>query len=67
MWATKRHVWLALVVVGRESASGRQNNMLRRISKAPVLTKNEFRVCELEIAGGVVIWTPSPTHLVGLP
>ena len=68
MWAAKRHVSLASVVVGRESACGRQNNILRRVSKAPVLTKNVFSVCELEIAGGVgEVSSFPPMHLVGLP
>ena len=41
--------------------------MFCRFSKAPVLTKTEFGGCEIEIAEGVVISTPSATHLVGLP
>ena len=41
--------------------------MFRQLSKAPVLTKTEFGGCEIEIAQGVVISTPSVTHLVGLP
>ena len=47
------------MVIGRESGSG-------LISKGPVLTKDEFWGCEIEIAEGVMISTPSATHLVGL-
>jgi len=57
--AEKRHVSPALVVIGRESGSG-------RISKGPVLTKDEYWGCEIEIAEGVMISTPYAMHLVGL-
>ena len=67
MWAAKRHVSPALVVVGRERGCGRRNHMFRRLSKVPVATKNEFGGCEIEIVEGVVISTPSETHLTGLP
>ena len=40
--------------------------MFRRL-KVLVVTKNEFGACEIEIAEGVVISTPSATHLLGLP
>ena len=66
MWAAKRHVSLAWVVVGRERGCGRRNASLRRLSNVPVVTKNEFGSCEIEIAEGVVISTPSATHLTGL-
>jgi hypothetical protein len=33
----------------------------------PVLTRNELGVREIEIAEGVVVSTPSVTHLLGLP
>ena len=67
MWAAKHVVSLAWVVGVRESGCGRRSDIFRRLSKAPVLTKNEFGRWEIEIAEGVVISTPSATHLVGLP
>ena len=69
MWAAKRQVSLAWVVVGKERGCRRQNNMLRRLSKGPVVTKNEFGCCKIEIVEDVVIniSTPSVTHLVGRP
>ena len=67
MWGAKHVVSLAWVVVGRERGCGRQNHMFRWLSKVPVVTKNEFDGCEIEIADGVVISTPSATHLTGLP
>ena len=67
MWAAKHVVSPAWVVGVRESGCGRRSDIFRRLSKAPVLTKNEFGRCEIEIAEGVVISTPSATHLVGLP
>ena len=67
MWAAKRHVSPAWVVVGRERRFGRRNNMFRRLSKGPVVTKNEFGCCKIEIVEDVVISTPSVTHLVGRP
>ena len=41
--------------------------MFRWLSKASVLTKNEFGRDEIKIPQGVVLSTPSPTHLTGLP
>jgi len=67
MWAAKRHVSPAWVVVGRERGCGHRNVSSRRLSKVPVVTKNEFGGCEIEIAEGDVISTPSATHLTGLP
>ena len=46
MWAAKRHVSPAWVVVERERDCGRRNNMFRRLSKGPVVTKNEFGVLQ---------------------
>jgi hypothetical protein len=66
MWAAKRLVSPAWVVVGRERGSGCRNDMFQWLSKAPVVTKYELRCCESE-AGGIVISTPSPMHLTGLP
>ena len=37
-----------------------------RLTKTSVLTINELGICEIEIAEGVVLSTPSVTHLVGL-
>jgi len=67
MWAAKRLVSPAWVVVGMETGCGRRNDTFRRLSKVPVVTKNEFGGCKIEIAEGVVISTPSVTHLLGLP
>ena len=67
MWAAKRHVSEAWVISGRERGCGRQKHVFRRLSKVPVVTRNEFSGCEIEIAEGVVISTPSATHRVGLP
>ena len=69
MWAAKRHVSLAWVVVRRERRCGRRNNMFPWLSKGPVVvvTKNEFGCCKIEIVEDVAILTPSVTHLVGLP
>jgi len=55
------------VVVVWEEGCGRRNEMFRRLTMRPVLTINEFDVREMEIVEGVVISTPSVTHLVGLP
>jgi hypothetical protein len=66
MWVAKRHVSLAWVVVGRERGSGCQNHMFRRLSKVATVTKNEFVCCKIEIVEGIVISTPSATHLTGL-
>jgi len=55
------------VVFMWEEGCGRQNNMFRQLTMRPVLTINESGVGEFEIAKGVVILTPSVTHLVGLP
>ena len=63
----RRLVSPAGVVVRRERGCGRRNHMFRQISKVPVVTKNEFGGHEIEIAEGVVISTPSATHLLGLP
>jgi len=52
---------------GGERRCGRRNHTFRQLSKVPVVTKNEFGACEIEIAEGVVISTPSATHLTGLP
>ena len=35
--------------------------------KEPIVTNNEFGVCEIEIAEDVVLSTPSATHLTALP
>ena len=67
MWAAKRLVSPALVIVGRERGCGRRNHMFRWLLKVPVVTKNEFRSREIEIAEGIVVSTPSATHLTGLP
>jgi len=53
------------VVVVMGGGFGRRNNMLCRLSNAPVLTKIECGHCEIELAEGVAISTPSATHLVG--
>ena len=58
---------LAWVVGGMERGCGHQNDMFQQLSKVPVVTKYEFGGCEIEIAEGVVISTPSATHLTGLP
>jgi hypothetical protein len=52
---------------GRERGCVRRNHMFRRLSKASVVTKDEFGACKIEIAEGVVVLTPSATHLLGLP
>jgi len=52
---------------GRERGCGRRNHIFRRLSKVPVVTKREFGGCEIKIAEGVVVSTPSATHLLGLP
>jgi len=67
MWAAKPHVSWAWVVVGRERGCGHRNHMFQRLSKVPIVRKNEFGGCEIEIAKGVVISTPPATHLIGLP
>lgn len=36
------------------------------LMKGPVLATNEFKVCKIEIAEGVVVSTPSATYLMGL-
>ena len=66
MWAAKQHVSPAWVVVGRERGCGCRNNMFRRLLKGPVVTKNEFGCCKIEIVEDVIL-TPSVTHLVALP
>ena len=55
MWAAKRHVSPAGVVVGRERGCGRRNHMFRRLLKVLVIAKNELGGREIEIAEGVVI------------
>jgi len=55
------------VVVVWEEGCGRRNNMFHRLTMRPVFTINELDVRDIEIAEGVVISTPSVTHLVGLP
>jgi hypothetical protein len=67
MWAAKRHVSPALVVIGKENRCGLRNDKFPWLSKGPVLAKGEFWGLEIEITGGVVISTPSATHLPGLP
>ena len=67
MWAAKRHISPAWVVVGKEMGSGRRNDTFRRLLKGPVVTKNEFVCSKIEIVEGVVVSTPSPMHLTGLP
>jgi hypothetical protein len=67
MWAAKRLVSPAWVVVGRERGCGRRNDKFQRLSEVPIVTEYELRGCESEMTGGVVISTPSPTHLTGLP
>jgi len=56
-----------LVVVVWEEECRRRNDIFRRLTKRAVLTINELGVRKVEIAEGVVILTPSVTHLVGLP
>ena len=63
----QRHVSPAWVGAGRERGCGCRNHTFRRLSKVPVVTKNEFGGREIEIAEGVVISTPPATHLLGLP
>ena len=63
--AAKHVVSPAWVVVRRETGCERRRNFGG--SKVLVVTKNEFGACEIEIAEGVVISTPSATHLLGLP
>jgi len=67
MCAAKRLVSPARVVVGRERGFGRRNDIFQRLLKVPVVTKYQLRGCESEMTGGVVILTPSPAHLTGLP
>jgi hypothetical protein len=67
MWAAKRHISPAWVVVGKERGSEHRKDTFRRLSKGPVVTKNEFGCSKIEIVEGVVVSTPSPTHLTGLP
>jgi hypothetical protein len=50
-----------------ESGCGWRNIVLRRFSKVPVLKSTEFGSCKIETTEGVVISTPSATHLIGLP
>ena len=52
---------------GGERGCGRRKHMFRRLSKVPIVTKNEFGGREIGITEGVVISTPSATHLLGLP
>jgi len=52
---------------GRERGCVRRNHMFRRLSKASVIAKDELAACEIEFAEGVVVSTPSATHLLGLP
>jgi len=67
MWAAKRLVSPALVIVGRERECGHQNHIFQWLLKVTVVTKNEFGGCEIEIAEGIVISTSSAMHLMGLP
>ena len=61
----ERSGFAALGGCREESGCGRRKNMFRWLWRTPVLPKNEFGGWEIEMAEGVLIWTPSATHLVG--
>jgi len=63
-YAVGAHVGVVFVW---EEGCGRRNDIFPRLMKKPGLTINELGVPEIEIAEGVVVSTPSVTHLVGLP